>query len=115
MQLVGRNDAIDRLDPLAVIIVVVTVYFKLVLYFYTTILTIQSLSKKLNFKWVLWLNSIVTFIVAPYIRLNQPDVLLNVIPFKVLPIFNLAIPILIWVISEIKYRKKSKNKPVNQS
>ena len=106
MELAAGNNFLDRIDSLAVIIVVVTTYFKLVLYFYTTILMIQSLSKKFNFKWVLWLNALVIFIVSPYIRLNQPDVLLNTIPFKVLPIFNLVIPILIWIISEIKYRKR---------
>jgi len=108
MQLAGMNGLLERLDPLAAIIIIVTGYFKGVLYFYAGILAIQSLNQKFNYKWILFIVSLGIFIFAPYIQLGQVDFVLHALPFKILPIFQLAIPLVVWIVSEIKYGKKKK-------
>jgi len=107
MQLAGMNGFLERLDPLAIIIMVVSEYFKLVIYFNVAILGIQALHQKFNFKVILWVLSVLVFIFAPFMTFSQ-DVLLNTLPLKIMPIFEFAIPLIIWMVSEIKHRKKKK-------
>ena len=109
MQLAGMNGLLERLDPLAVIIIVITGYFKVVLYFYAGILATQSLSQKFKYKWILSIATVGVFILAPRIKLGNINFTLNILPFKILPIFELGIPLIVWIISEIKHRKKRKD------
>lgn len=110
MQLVGIKGFLERLDPLAIIIMLTSEYFKLVIYFYITILAFQALNKRFNFKVILILISILTFFLAPLVKVHDTGFIMQTLPFKILPIFQLAIPLLIWIVSEIRFKKKKKNK-----
>lgn len=105
MQLAGIQGFLERLDPLAVVIMVASEYFKLVVYFFVTVLAFQGLSKKFNFKIVLFSLTALIFFLAPVVNIHETGFMMDVVPFRVLPIFELAIPALIWLISEIRFRK----------
>jgi len=115
MQLAGLRGFLERLDPLAAIIVVLTSFMKATIYLYAAVLSFQSLSKKFNYKKVLVLVAITIIIIAPYIRLEQSKSFhLYTFPFIVLPIFEIGIPLIAWVISEIKsYKANQKTVPLN--
>ena len=106
MQLVGIKGFLERLDPLAVVIMVASEYFKLVIYFFITVLAFQALNKRFNFKVVLTLLTILIFFLAPIVNVHETGFMMDIVPFRILPIFELAIPILIWIVSEIRFRKK---------
>ena len=107
MQLVGVKGFLERLDPLAIVIMVASEYFKLAIYFFVTILAFQALNKRFNFKVTLVLISILIFFVAPVVKVHETGFMMDTIPFRILPIFEVALPLLIWIVSEIKYRKKN--------
>jgi len=109
MQLAGLKGFLERLDPLAVVIMIASEYFKLVIYFFITILAFQALHKKFNFKIVLAIISILIFFIAPFVHPPETGFLMNTMPFRILPIFELAIPLLLWIVSEIRFRKKNHN------
>jgi len=106
MQLVGIKGFLERLDPLAIIIMVATEYFKLVIYFFVAVLAVQALHKKFKFKIILIIFSLLIFFFGAFIKFHENGFMMDIMPFKVLPIFELAIPILIWIVSEIRFRKK---------
>ena len=108
MQLAGISGFLERLDLLAIVIIVTTGYVKLVVYFYVTILAFQALHKRFNFKIMTILISILIFFIAPSLKVHETGFMMNTIPLKILPIFELAIPLLIWIVSEIRLRKKDK-------
>ena len=111
MQLAGLSGFLERLDPLAIVIMVTSEYFKLVIYFFITILAFQALHQKFNFKAILILTSIVIFFLAPIVELHETGFVMDIMPFRILPIFQVAIPLLIWIVSEIRFRKKKHNHP----
>ena len=108
MQLVQIKGFLERLDPLAVVIMIASEYFKLVIYFFVTILAFQALNKRFNFKIVLSILVILIFFLAPHIKVQENGFMMDIMPFRILPIFELAIPLLIWIVSEIRFRKKKK-------
>lgn len=110
MQLVGLRGFLERLDPLAIIIMVASEYFKLVIYFFVTILAFQALHKRISFKVSLATVSMIIFFVAPITKVHETGFMMDVMPFRILPIFELAIPLLLWIVSEIKIRKKTTQK-----
>lgn len=112
MQLVGLRGFLERLDPLAIVIMVASEYFKLAIYFFVTIIAFQALHKRFKFKATLTVISILIFFIAPLVKVHETGFMMDVIPFRILPIFELAIPLLIWVVSEIKFRKKKEHEPV---
>ena len=112
MQLAGGSTGVlQRLDTLAIMIMVFTHYFKLVIYFYVTLLTVQSISKRFTFKWVLFIVAFVTFFVAPLITANSTEMIYETLPFKILPPFTVVVPFIAYLISEVKHRKKKKSLP----
>ena len=111
MQLAGLKGFLERLDPLAVVIMIAGEYFKLVIYFFVTVLAFQALHKKFNFKITLTLLAILTFFLAPVVNVHETGFMMDIMPFRILPIFELAIPLLIWIVSEIRFRKKDHHKP----
>ena len=111
MQLAGVSGFLERLDLLAIVIIVTTGYVKLVVYFYVTVLAFQALSKRFNFKIMLLLITALIFFLAPVLKVHETGFMMNVIPFRILPIFEVAFPLLIWIVSEIRFRKKNHNKP----
>ena len=109
MQLAGLRGLHERLDPLAGIIILLSSYIKSIVYYYATILAFESLSVKFNFKWVLGIVTVLIYLLAPYVRLEQyKRVHLDILPLRIYPIFQLAIPLLLWLISEIKFYKREK-------
>ena len=120
MQLAGITGLHERLDPLAGIIILLSSYIKGIVYLYATILIFQSLNKNFQFKWVVGIVSASIFLFAPYVRLEQYKIFhLDFLPFTVFPIFQLFIPIIIWLISEYNHyksekelKKKSENMPI---
>lgn len=113
MQVAGASGLLNRLDPLAIFIIVVSAYFRIIVYFYAAILAIQSLSQKFNFKWTLWFVSIGIFLASPYIKIGV-HFQYQTVPFKILPVFSLALPSLMWIVSEIKNYRKAKNLALTQ-
>jgi len=110
MQLAGLKGFLERLDPLAIIIMVTSEYFRLVIYFFVTVLAFQALHKKFNFKIVLALLTILIYFIAPVVNVHDTDFIMDTMPFRILPIFELALPLLIWIVSEIRFRKKNHSK-----
>ena len=108
MQLAGLKGFLERLDPLAIVIMIASEYFKLVIYFYVTVLSFQALYKKFNFKITLVIISTVIFFLAPILHPPETGFLMSTLPFRILPIFELGFPLLIWIVSEIRFRKKKK-------
>ena len=106
MQLAGMSGFLERLDPLAIVIMVTSEYFKLVIYFFVTVLAFSALYQKFNFKITLILIAIIIFGLAPFVKMHETGFMMDVMPFKVLPIFELAMPLLIWLVSELRFRKK---------
>ena len=106
MQLAGLKGFLERLDPLAVVIMVTGEYFKLVIYFFVTILAFQALNKKFTFKWVLTILACFIFFLAPLVQVHETGFMMDTVPFKILPIFELGLPLLIWLVSEVRFRKK---------
>jgi len=114
MQLAGLKGFLERLDPLAVVIMVAGEYFKLVIYFFVTVLAFQALNKRFNFKIVLTLLVILIFFLAPVVNVHETGFMMDIVPFRILPIFELAIPLLLWIVSEIRFRKKKDHVPTAQ-
>jgi len=105
MQLAGMNGLFQRLDALAIIVMVVTSYFKLIIYFYVNLMTFQALYHRFNFKWVLGIISTVSFFIAPLLK-SGTQFTYETVPFKILPPFTIAIPVIAYLISEVKHRSK---------
>ena len=106
MQLAGIKGFLERLDPLAIVIMVFSEYFKLAIYFIASLLAFEALHEKINIKWVIAILGVLVFMIAPIIDIENLHFTLETMPFIILPIFHVAIPFLLYVISEIKYRKK---------
>jgi len=115
MQLAGLKGFLERLDPLAVIIMVSTEFFKLSIYLYITVIALEALHKKFKYMWVLGILTVFTFIAAPLIQHIDRKFLLETIPFKILPIFELFIPLLIWIASELRFRKQKQKAPTQKA
>lgn len=107
MQLAGIKGFLERLDPLAIVIMVASEYFKLVIYFFVTVLACQALNKRFNFKIMLILTSCLVFFLSPLVNVHETGFMMDVVPFRILPIFELALPLLIWMVSEIRFKNKS--------
>lgn len=111
MKMVGINVFFERLDPLAVIIVMITCFFKLSIYFYAALNCFDSLSMRFNYRQLTLPLGIIVVILGKYITSNRVENLYLAIqqhPRFLLPIFQVGIPILIWLVSEVKYRKHPK-------
>ena len=98
----------ERLDPLAIIILMTTCFFKICVYFYAGTSLINGVFKKINHKIISLPILVVMCLCGAHFQESQVENLnqiLNVNPTYLLPIFELAIPVLVWIISEIKYHK----------
>lgn len=111
MKMVGVNVFFERLDPLAVIIVMTTCFFKISLYFYASLSCFDSLSQKFNYRQLALPLAIIVVILGKYLTTNRVENLYLAIhehPRLLFPVFQIAFPLLIWLISEVKYRKHPK-------
>lgn len=113
MKMVGVNVFFERLDPLAIIILMTTCFFKLCIYFYAGVSSLDRLFKKLNYRQFTIPVAILMLIFCHYFYLSQVRILNQVLNFNtkyIYWVFELALPALIWMISEIKYHMHSKEK-----
>lgn len=118
MKMVGMDVFFERLDPLAIIILITTCFFKFSIYFYAGVNCLSSLSKKIQYRYLLIPIGVLMVIICPFLSPNQVSNLEQVLTINthyVSPIFQLAIPSVIWLISEIKYHKHPKEKSEVQS
>jgi len=76
-----------------------------------TVLAFQALSHKFNFKVTLSILTVVIFFLAPVVQPPETNFLMNTMPFKILPIFELGLPLFIWIVSEIRFRNKKPEVP----
>ncbi len=108
MKMVGVSVVFERLDPLAIVILMTTCFFKLSLYFYAGLVCLEKVVVRFNYRQLSVVIGIILIIVSVFVSVNRVEDIYRTIidnPKWILPIFQLAIPGIIWIISEVKYRK----------
>ncbi|MCL1950083.1 MAG: GerAB/ArcD/ProY family transporter [Turicibacter sp.] len=100
MMLTGIKGMLERLDPLAIVIIIMCGYYKGTLYIYTSAEMIRSLSRKIKFNWVLAVVGIVFFLTPPGLNLHYDNFLKSILPFYIMPWFQVGLPLIVWAISE---------------
>ena len=111
MKMVGINVFFERLDPLAVVIVMITCFFKISIYFYAGLSCLEKVIKRFNYRQMALPIGVICIILAYKLTSNRVENLYISIqdhPRLLLPIFEVILPLLIWIISEIKYHKHPK-------
>lgn len=106
MQLSEIPGLIDRLDPLAAVIIIFPGYYKTVLFLYVAVLGLSGLSKKVKFRTVLTVIWAIIFIMAPYSNFFNSYFLLTILPLRLLPVFSFFVPMVLWFISEYKHYRR---------
>lgn len=111
MKMVGISVLFERVDPLAIIILMMTCFFKLSIYFYAGLACLEKIVARFNYRQLAIPIAIMLIIGATYISSNRIENIYRAIivnPKWLLPIFQLAIPGIIWIVSEFKYREHPK-------
>lgn len=103
MMLAGVHGVLERLDPLAVIIVITSGFYKVALLFYCWLEMVGALSQRLKRNWIIIFTAILLFFGAPNLSYMSEKFLTVTLPFKVMPLFQIMIPVSIWVIAEVKH------------
>lgn len=112
MKMVGISVLFERVDPLAIIILMMTCFFKISIYCYAGLVCIEKIVVRFNYRQLAIPVGILLVIGATYISSNRVENIYRAIivnPKFLLPIFQLVIPGMIWIISEMKYRKHPKD------
>lgn len=112
MRFATMHGLTERLDPLAVIVITYTSYFKGLLYFYAAMLLFKSVLPKVHYSWILGAMVVFRVIMAPYLTLQKIAAWEDTTIFYILPIFQLFIPFGIWIFSEINYKKSKEQKNI---
>lgn len=108
MKMVGVGVVFERLDPIAILILMMTCFFKLTVYFYSGVVCLDGLISRFNYRQLSIPVGIIVVILSGFISNNRVQNLYRAIYFNtryVHPAFQIAIPLLLWGISEMKYRK----------
>lgn len=111
MKMVGISVLFERVDPLAIIILMTTCFFKISIYFYGALICLEKIVVRFNYRQLAIPVGILLVIAATRISVNRVEnihLAISENPKWLLPIFQLAIPGVIWLVSEIKYRKHPK-------
>lgn len=109
MKMVGVSVLFERVDPLAIIILMTGCFFKVSIYFYAGLRCIESMIGRFSYRQLaLPLGLILVFLTAYLGNNHVADIYRTIVvnPKLLLPMFELAIPALFWIISEIKYKKR---------
>lgn len=109
MKMVGINVIFERLDPIAIIILMTSCFFKLSIYFYATLVSLEKLVVRFNYRQLALFCSVLLIIASLFISKSHVETIyLAIIGITkwILPIFQVALPLLIWMISEVKNRMK---------
>lgn len=112
MKMVGVSVLFERVDPLAIIILMMTCFFKISIYCYAGLACLEKIVVRFNYRQLAIPIGILLIFGATKISSNRIENLYRAIienPKGLLPIFQLAIPGLIWIMSEFKYRKHPKD------
>ena len=112
MKMVGVSILFERVDPLAIIILMMTCFFKISIYCYAGLACLEKIVVRFNYRQLAIPIGILLIFGATKISSNRIENIYRVIienPKGLLPIFQLAIPGLIWIMSEFKYRKHPKD------
>lgn len=112
MKMVGVSVVFERVDPLSIIILMTTCFFKISIYCYAGLSCLEKIVVRFNYRQLAIPIGILLIFGATKISSNRIENLYRAIienPKGLLPIFQLAIPGLIWIMSEFKYRKHPKD------
>ena len=112
MKMVGVSVVFERVDPLSIIILMTTCFFKISIYCYAGLSGLEKIVVRFNYRQLAIPIGILLIFGATKISSNRIENIYRVIienPKGLLPIFQLAIPGLIWIMSEFKYRKHPKD------
>ena len=112
MKMVGVSILFERVDPLSIIILMTTCFFKISIYCYAGLACLEKIVVRFNYRQLAIPIGILLIFGATKISSNRIENLYRAIienPKGLLPIFQLAIPGLIWIMSEFKYRKHPKD------
>ena len=112
MKMVGVSVVFERVDPLSIIISMTTCFFKISIYCYAGLSCLEKIVVRFNYRQLAIPIGILLIFGATKISSNRIENIYRVIienPKGLLPIFQLAIPGLIWIMSEFKYRKHPKD------
>jgi len=108
MMLTGIHGVLERLDPLAVVIIVTSSFYKVALLFYCWIEMICSLSHQIKRNVVIALTAITFFFAGQNATYLYEKFQTVILPFWIMPLFQIVFPILVWLITEIKVYFKRK-------
>lgn len=108
MKMIGVGVFFERLDPIAILILMMTCFFKMAVYFYSGVVCLDGLMSRFTYRQLAIPVGIIVVVAGGFISENRVQDLYRAIHFNsryVHPAFQLAIPLLLWLISEFKYRK----------
>ena len=109
MKMVGVNVIFERLDPIAIVILMTTCFFKLSIYFYATLVSLEKLVLRFNYRQLALVCSVLLIIASLLISKSHVETIYLAIiglPKWILPVFQVALPLVIWIISEVKNQMK---------
>ncbi|MCL1950084.1 MAG: GerAB/ArcD/ProY family transporter [Turicibacter sp.] len=110
MMLAGIRGVLERLDPLAVVIVIICHYFKGVLYFYGAYLMLAVLLPKISRKRLALIMGVAFFLLGSGGITENQTFMYVIFPLRVMPVFEVAIPMAMWAITEAKLQMRKKKK-----
>jgi len=113
MMLTGIHGVLERLDPLAVIIVITSGFYKVTLLFYCWLEMLGSVFHKIHRNWIIVFTAALIFFGTPEMTYLYDKFWSFTLPFEVMPLFQLVFPVLIWLVSEVKFYFKRKEELQN--
>ena len=108
MMMTGVHGVLERLDPLAVIIIIVCGFYKVSLYAYGFINFLQSFFPLLKKKWIIPAIGVIIFSFGPGVSFFNDKLINETVPFRIMVWFHIAIPLVLWIITEIKRWQQQK-------
>jgi len=102
MMLTGVHGVLERLDPLAVIIIVTSAFFKVVLLYYCYFEMLGAVYQGFKRNWLIIFTAILIMIASPDWQYLNDRFLDYILPFRIMPVFQIFIPVLMWLITEVK-------------
>jgi len=104
MMLAGVRGVMERLDPLAVILVIICHFFKGCLCLYAVVDLVKSILQKFTRKRLILVIGVIFLIAGPGGITREPKFMDHILIYQIMPFFQLIIPALMWIISEVKAR-----------
>jgi len=110
MMLTGITGVLERLDPLAVVLMVVCGFYKTVIILYLFFDLMSDIFPRVSRDWFIIFIFILLTVVNPSRSslLYNPRFVLEILPIRVFPIFLAIIPIILWILTEVKVHHAKK-------